>query len=68
MDVQADAEGAGVPGPDGGPGLITTMYIDAAEYAALSQLPAAILRKAGPSGGTDRAGPPLRRDHQARCL
>lgn len=52
-----------VPGPDGGPGLITTMYIDAAEYAALSQLPAAILRKTRlsiPPLGVDVFGDPLR--------
>jgi hypothetical protein len=34
-----------MPGPDGGPGLITTMYLDAAEYGVLAQLPAAPLRK-----------------------
>ncbi len=34
-----------VPGVDGGPGLITTMYLDAAEHAALSRIPADVLRK-----------------------
>lgn len=34
-----------VPAPDGAPGLITTMYLDADEYAALARLPAASLHK-----------------------
>jgi CYTH domain-containing protein len=34
-----------VPGPRAEPGLITTMYLNAAEYAALAQVPAASLRK-----------------------
>jgi hypothetical protein len=34
-----------VPGPGGEPGLITTMYLTAAEHAALAGLPAATLRK-----------------------
>lgn len=34
-----------VPAPDGEPGLITTIYLDAAEHALLAQLPAASLRK-----------------------
>lgn len=34
-----------VPGPNGTPGLITTMYLDASEHAVLAQLPAASLRK-----------------------
>ena len=34
-----------VPAPEGGPGLITTMYLTRAEHAALSALPAACLRK-----------------------
>ena len=34
-----------VPGADGGSGLVTTMYLNGAEYAALLRLPAAILHK-----------------------
>ena len=34
-----------VPRPDGRPGLITTMYLDEAEYRALEGLPADALRK-----------------------
>jgi CYTH domain-containing protein len=34
-----------VPRPDGRPGLITTTYLDEAEYAALAVLPADVLRK-----------------------
>jgi hypothetical protein len=34
-----------IPAPDGAPGLITTVYLDAAEYERLSALPAAVLRK-----------------------
>jgi len=34
-----------VPAPDGGPGLITTLYLDAVEYAVLEQLPAATVHK-----------------------
>jgi hypothetical protein len=34
-----------IPAPGGGPGLITTMYLNATEYARLAQLPAASLRK-----------------------
>ncbi len=34
-----------VPAPDGGPGLITTMYLDEAEYAAFAAMPAASLTK-----------------------
>ena len=52
-----------VPGPDGEPGLITTMYLDAAEYAALSRLPAATLHKARlsiPPLGVDVFEGPLR--------
>jgi hypothetical protein len=52
-----------VPGPDGEPGLITTMYLGAAEYAALSQLPAATLHKTRlsiPPLGVDVFEGPLR--------
>jgi hypothetical protein len=52
-----------VPGPDGEPALITTMYLDAAEYAALSQLPAVRLRKTRlsiPPLGVDLFEGPLR--------
>lgn len=34
-----------VPAPAGGPGLITTIYIDATEYRTLAALPADVLRK-----------------------
>ncbi len=34
-----------VPAPDGGPGLITTLYLTPAEHALLSEVPAATLRK-----------------------
>lgn len=34
-----------LPGPTAEPGLITTLYLDAAEYALLAQLPATSLRK-----------------------
>jgi hypothetical protein len=34
-----------VPAPGGEPGLITTIYLTAAEYAVLEQLPAASLHK-----------------------
>ncbi len=34
-----------IPGRDGGPGLITTMYLTADEYRALERLPAAVLTK-----------------------
>jgi hypothetical protein len=34
-----------VPGHGGLPGLVTTIYLDTAEYAVVSRLPAAVLRK-----------------------
>ena len=34
-----------VPGPEGKPGLITTIYLSPAEYSVLSELPAATLAK-----------------------
>jgi CYTH domain-containing protein len=34
-----------IPAPDGGPGLITTLYVSDAEYDVLAQLPAAVLTK-----------------------
>lgn len=34
-----------VPHPDGRPGLITNLYLDEAEYRALAELPADVLRK-----------------------
>jgi hypothetical protein len=34
-----------IPNPEGGPGLITTLYVNAAEYQRLSELPGARLRK-----------------------
>jgi CYTH domain-containing protein len=35
-----------VPAPDGRPGLVTTMYVDAVEYRTLAALPADVLHKA----------------------
>jgi hypothetical protein len=52
-----------VPRPDGHPGLITTMYLDEAEYAALAVLPADVLRKVRlsvPPFGIDLFAGPLR--------
>ncbi|NMO89057.1 hypothetical protein [Actinomycetospora sp. TBRC 11914] len=52
-----------VPRPDGRPGLITTMYLDEAEYAALAELPADVLRKVRlsvPPFGVDLFAGPLR--------
>jgi len=34
-----------VPGPDGGPGLLSTTYLNPDEYALFATLPAAVLRK-----------------------
>jgi hypothetical protein len=34
-----------IPAPGGSPGLITTIYLSAAEYAALTGIPADLLRK-----------------------
>jgi hypothetical protein len=34
-----------IPAPDGSPGLITTIYLSAAEYAAFTLIPANLLRK-----------------------
>jgi CYTH domain-containing protein len=34
-----------VPSPGGGPGLLTTVYLDAAEHAVFAALPARVLRK-----------------------
>jgi hypothetical protein len=34
-----------VPAPDGGPGLITTMYLSSAEYVVFAAMPANELRK-----------------------
>lgn len=52
-----------VPTPDGRPGLITTMYLDEAEYTALQALPADVLRKVRlevPPFGVDLFAGPLR--------
>jgi CYTH domain-containing protein len=52
-----------VPRPDGRPGLITTTYLDEAEYAALAALPADVLRKVRlhvPPFAVDLFGGPLR--------
>jgi hypothetical protein len=51
-----------IPAPDGGPGLITTVYLDEAEHERLSALPAAVLRKTRlsiPPLGVDVFAPPL---------
>jgi hypothetical protein len=51
-----------VPAPDGGPGLITTVYLGEDEHARLSALPAAVLRKTRhsiPPFGVDVFAPPL---------
>jgi hypothetical protein len=45
-----------IPAPGGGPGLITTMYLDEAEHAVLSGLPGSGLTKtrySGPPFGAD---------------
>lgn len=34
-----------IPAPDGGPGLLSTMYLDEMEFALLSTLPGSVLRK-----------------------
>jgi CYTH domain-containing protein len=52
-----------IPTPDGHPGLITTMYLDEAEYDALAALPADVLRKVRldvPPFGVDLFAGPLR--------
>jgi hypothetical protein len=52
-----------IPGPSGMPGLITTLYLSAAEYAALARMPAASLRKVRasfPPFGVDTFEGPLR--------
>jgi CYTH domain-containing protein len=51
-----------VPAPDGRPGLISTTYLDRAEYDLLATLPAAVLRKARysiPPFGIDAYEAPL---------
>lgn len=51
-----------IPAPTAGPGLITTMYLDAAEHDRLAALPAAELRKTRlsiPPFGVDLFAPPL---------
>lgn len=52
-----------VPAPDGGPGLLSTMYLSVEEYALLATLPAAVLRKTRysvPPFGIDAYDAPLR--------
>jgi hypothetical protein len=34
-----------IPGPDGGPGTLTTIYLDPEEHARLCELPARVLTK-----------------------
>jgi CYTH domain-containing protein len=51
-----------VPRPDGRPGLVTTMYLDEAEYRAMAALPADALRKVRlsvPPFAVDLFGGPL---------
>jgi len=51
-----------IPAADAGPGLITTVYLDAAEYDRLATLPAAVLSKTRlsiPPFGVDVFAPPL---------
>jgi CYTH domain-containing protein len=51
-----------VPAADGGPGLITTVYLDAVEYERLATVPALELRKTRhsmPPFGVDVFAPPL---------
>ena len=51
-----------IPAPSGGPGLITTVYLDDAEHDRLAALPAAVLRKTRlsiPPYGIDLFTPPL---------
>ena len=51
-----------VPAADGGPGLITTIYLSEAEYKAFTSLPAQLLRKTRysvPPLGIDVFEPPL---------
>lgn len=51
-----------IPAPDGGPGLITTLYLSAAECDVLSAVPAQVLTKARysvPPLGIDVFGGPL---------
>ena len=48
-----------LPAPDGGPGLITSFYLDLAEYRLFDGLPGAVLRKTRysiPPFGVDRFG------------
>lgn len=51
-----------VPGPDGAPGLLSTIYLSAEEFALLAILPASVLRKTRysiPPFGVDAFEPPL---------
>jgi CYTH domain-containing protein len=51
-----------VPAPDGGPGLISTTYLNLDEYDLLATLPAAVLRKTRysvPPFGVDEYAAPL---------
>lgn len=52
-----------VPAPDGGPGLVSTTYLNLEEYTLLASLPAAVLRKTRysvPPFGIDAYETPLR--------
>ena len=51
-----------IPAPDGGPGLLSTVYLNADEFDLLSTLPASVLRKTRysiPPFGVDVFDPPL---------
>ena len=51
-----------VPAPDGGPGLLSTIYLNVEEYSVFAALPAAVLRKTRysvPPFGVDAYEPPL---------
>jgi len=59
-----------IPAPDGGPGLLSTTYLNEAEFALLSTLPGAVLRKTRysiPPFGVDVFEPPLHGLILAEC-
>ena len=52
-----------IPGPDGGPGLLCTTYLNSEEYSLLASLPAAVLSKTRysiPPFGVDEFEGPLK--------
>jgi CYTH domain-containing protein len=59
-----------IPGQDGGPGLLSTTYLNAEEFALLSALPGSVLRKTRysiPPFGVDVFDAPLRGLVLAEC-